>query len=132
MTSNLHLRVVTPDRTLVDHDVRAVEFMGVDGSYGILARHAPLMTATVPGAVTITHVDGRREDLVVTEGFGEAGEKAADIDLERARAAEKRARDLLANRAALAAEDVIKAEEALRRALIRQVIGQRKGQSVDR
>ncbi|MGA1526305.1 MAG: ATP-binding cassette domain-containing protein, partial [Planctomycetota bacterium] len=48
------------------------------------------------------------------------------------RAAEQKARDLLANRASLAAEDVLKAEDALRRAMVRQLVGQRTGGSADR
>ncbi|MGA0060917.1 MAG: ATP synthase delta/epsilon chain alpha-helix domain-containing protein, partial [Planctomycetota bacterium] len=62
----------------------------------------------------------------------EAGERAHDIDVARARAAEQKARDLLANRASLAAEDVLKAEDALRRAMVRQLVGQRTGGSADR
>ena len=32
MESELHLRVVTPDRTVMDNKVRSVQFMGTDGS----------------------------------------------------------------------------------------------------
>ena len=96
----------------------------------------------MPGALRYEDAQGKRREMVVTEGFAEvrnnvltmvceAGERAEDIDVERARVAEKRARDMLANRAALAAEDVIKAEDALRRALVRQVVGQRSGASLD-
>lgn len=142
MSKNLRLRIVSPDNVVFDGEVRSVQFMGIDGSYGILAHHAPLVTATVPGAVRYEDAQGKRREMVVTDGFAEvrnnvltmvceAGERAEDIDVERARVAEKRARDMLANRAALAAEDVIKAEDALRRALVRQVVGQRSGASLD-
>ncbi|MFO1051921.1 MAG: ATP synthase F1 subunit epsilon [Planctomycetota bacterium] len=142
MSKNLRLRIVSPDSVVFDGEVRSVQFMGIDGSYGILANHAPLVTATVPGALRYEDAQGKRREMVVTEGFAEvrnnvltmvceAGERAEDIDVERARVAEKRARDMLANRAALAAEDVIKAEDALRRALVRQVVGQRSGASLD-
>lgn len=143
MTKTLRLRIVTPDAVIHDGEVHSVQFAGLDGSYGILANHAPLVTATLPGALRFKTADGRLEELVVTDGFAEmvdnvlsivceAGERGSEIDVARAREAEKRARDLLANRAALASEDVIRAEESLRRALIRQVVGQRAGQSLDR
>ena len=32
MASELHLRIVTPDRVIVDRKVRSVRFGGVDGS----------------------------------------------------------------------------------------------------
>lgn len=142
MTKTLRLRIVSPDAVVFDGQVRSVQFMGIDGSYGILANHAPLMTATLPGVLKLELEEGKREELVVTDGFAEmrdnlltfvceAGERAKDIDVARAREAEKRARDLLANRAALAAEDVLKAEDALRRAMVRQLVGQRSGASVD-
>ena len=66
MTSELHLRVVTPDRTVLDRKVRQVSFMSIDGSYGILAHHAPLMTATMPGIVTFQNADGTKEQLLIT------------------------------------------------------------------
>lgn len=139
-TGELHLRVVSPDRTVLDRKVRAVTFMGVDGSYGILPNHAPLVTATQPGIVKITYLDGTEERMLVTDGFAEvrnntltlvceAGELADEVDMERAKAAEAKAR------AALADTDKVRgdlpraeAETALRRAMLRQLLaGTRKG-----
>lgn len=140
---SFRLRIVTPDQIVFDGDVESVQFMGLDGSYGILAGHAPLMTATRPGVLRYRVSGGDQRQIVVTDGFAEmagnvltivaeAGERAKDIDLERARAAEKRARDILAHRGTLADEDVLKAEEALRRAMVRQLAGQQTGSSADR
>ncbi len=130
MAAELHLKVITPDRRLVDRKVRAVSFMGIDGSYGILPNHAPLMTATMPGVVKVTNTDGSIEELLVTDGFAEmhnnvlslvceAGERAADIDLERARKAEERARKRL-EEAKRVDINVARAELALQKALLRQ------------
>src|SRR5262245_43916440 len=103
-THELHLKIVTPDRTLFDEPVKAVTFMGVDGSYGILAHHAPLITATAHASpVKITWSSGKVEELLVADGFVEmsdntlvllckAGESAQEIDVERAKEAEQRAR----------------------------------------
>ena len=40
MANELHLRVVSPDRTVMDRKVKSVSFMGTDGSFGILPNHA--------------------------------------------------------------------------------------------
>ncbi len=80
MAPELHLRVVTPDRTVLDRKVRAVSFMGIDGSYGILANHAPLMTATMPGIVKVTNTDGSEEELLVTDGFAEMRNNVLSLD----------------------------------------------------
>ena len=69
--AEIHLRVVTPMNTVIDRKVTSVQFMGVDGSYGILANHAPLMTATKPGIVTIQETDGSKLEMLVTDGFAE-------------------------------------------------------------
>lgn len=140
--NTLRLRIVSPDRVVLETEAQSVRIQGIDGSFGVLANHAPLMTATMPGPLQYVDVQGRRHELLVTDGFvevrdnvvtiaAEEGEHAHEIDVEEARRAERVARDLLANRAAMAAEDVVKAEDQLRRALVRQVVGQRKGGSLD-
>jgi F-type H+-transporting ATPase subunit epsilon len=135
--AELHLRVVTPQKTIIDRKVASVEFMGVDGSYGIKPNHAALMTATKPGIVTIHETDGNVEEMIVTDGFAEvrrnilslvceAGELASEIDLERASAAEAKAREAIADRTKIDI-DLPRAEAALQRALLRQMLGRRKG-----
>ena len=90
MSSELHLRVVTPDRTVIDRRVRSVQFMGLDGSYGILPHHAPLMTATQPGIVTIEHTDGRREEMLVTSGFAEVRNNVLSLICQAGERAQRR------------------------------------------
>jgi F-type H+-transporting ATPase subunit epsilon len=134
--AELHLRVVTPQSTIIDRKVSSVEFMGVDGSYGILPGHAALMTATKPGVVTINETDGSVEEMIVTDGFAEvrsnilsliceAGELAGEIDLERAAEAEKRARAAISDRTKVDV-NLPKAEAALQRALLRQMLGRKR------
>ncbi|MEZ5965930.1 MAG: ATP synthase F1 subunit epsilon [Planctomycetota bacterium] len=128
-TTELHLRVVTPDRVVFDRKVKAVSFMGIDGSYGILPGHAPLMTATKPGIVKITLENGQVEEMLVTDGFAEirgnvlslitdAGERAEEIDIDRAKVAEKRARERLAHERGKSPLT----DPALQRAVLRQVL----------
>lgn len=137
MANEFHLRVVTPQRNVIDRKVSSVQFMGVDGSYGILPGHAALMTATKPGVLTITETDGGVEELLVTEGFAEmrdnvlsviceAGELAGQIDLARAEEAEKRARERIAEATKIDI-NLPKAEAALQRALLRQMLARKKG-----
>jgi F-type H+-transporting ATPase subunit epsilon len=133
MAKEFHLRVVTPDRVVLDRKVTSVTFMGVDGSYGILAGHAPLMTATKPGIVKITYPDGQVEEMLVTDGFAEmrdnvlsliceAGERAHEIDPERAKRAEQKARERLAQEKGKAPLS----DPALQRAILRQVLFSRR------
>lgn len=136
MAADLHLRIVTPDRTIVDRKVAGVSFRGIDGSYGILPNHAPLMTAIAQtGSAEITETDGRKLEMFVSDGFAqmqnnvltlvcEAGEFAHEIDLERVKAAEAKAREKMAGLDRLSAE-FLKAEASLRKALAREMLARR-------
>ncbi len=136
MAAELHLRIVTPDRTIIDRKVAAVSFRGVDGSYGILPHHAPLMTAIAQtGTAEITELDGKTQELFVSDGFAqmqhnvltmvcEAGEFASEIDMERVKAAEAKAREKMAGLDRLSAE-FLKAEASLRKALAREMLARR-------
>ncbi|MGE3171335.1 MAG: ATP synthase F1 subunit epsilon [Planctomycetota bacterium] len=138
MPKELHLRVVTPDRTVIDRKVAKVGFQGVDGGYGIWPGHAPLMTAIgSAGAVEITELDGRSEALFVSDGFAqvqnnvltlvcEAGEFASEIDVERVKAAEAKAREKMAHLDKLS-EEFLKAEASLKKALAREMLARRGG-----
>ena len=141
MAKQFHLRVVTPDRTVIDRKVNYVHFTGLDGGYGILADHAALMTAIADaGSVTVENTDGTREDLFVSDGFAEmqnnnltivceAGEKVAEIDPARAKAMEEKAREALAREEKMSA-GAIRAEASLRKALLRDALARRgKGSS---
>ncbi len=134
--AELHLRIVTPDRTIVDRKVAGVRFQGIDGSYGILPHHAPLMTAIAhAGTVVITELDGTRQELFASDGYAqvqnnvltlvcEAGEFAHEIDLEKVKAAEAKAREKLSGLDRLS-EEFIKAEASLRKALAREMLARR-------
>ena len=131
MAKEFQLRVVTPERTVVDRQVRYTHFTGLDGGYGILANHAPMMTTVAEaGTVTFENTDGTREDLFISDGFAEmqnnvltivceAGEKADEIDLERAKNKEAEAREALTREKKLSAA-FLKAEVALRKAQLRE------------
>jgi len=133
----LTLRVITPDKIALDTQVASVIVPGADGKLGILPRHAPMIAALDTGLLAY-HKEGESLDaphhvLFVSGGFAEvrgetvrvvteAGEKPTEIDETRAREAEKRARDRLAEvRGAAQGDpiDLVRAEAALRRALMR-------------
>ena len=103
MADGLELEVATPERRLVREQVTEVELPGLSGYMGILPGHAPLL-----GTLGIGHLSyvsgGRRYFLAVHSGFVEvlndhvrvladAAEPADEIDVERARHAERRGRE---------------------------------------
>ena len=123
------LSVVTPEKPVIDQDAHSIIAPGSEGYLGILTDHAPLITALVPGKLSVTAQDNREANYALSGGFlevshntviilADAIEPADKIDLERAKRAEERARERLARRADPAI-DVPRAEAALARALNR-------------
>ena len=122
------LTMHTPESTVLDEDVISVTAPGSEGYLGVLAHHAPLITGLVPGKLTIRQADGKLDIFAVSGGFlevadnhatllADACENVDDIDLARAKEAEKRARRRLE-----ASEDhvnTVRAEAALERAINR-------------
>ena len=131
--AQLTLRVITPDAIVLDEPVRSVRIPGLDGSIGILPRHAPMVAAMDVGL--LRYRDGGAEQfLYVSPGFAEVRDDtlrvvcesatpAKEIDAERARAAEQRARERLAKAQSGGPDaehiDVPRAEASLKRALMR-------------
>ncbi|MCP4093667.1 MAG: ATP synthase F1 subunit epsilon [Planctomycetes bacterium] len=128
-TSTLTLRIVSPEATVLDAEVRSVQIPGEDGLFGVLPRHATMVATTDSGLLRATTANGEEIEYVIHGGFCEvrdnvvtilsrSAEKAEDIDLERAQKAAKRARDIM--RSDDAEMDLTRALAALRRAMIRE------------
>lgn len=124
------LSVVTPEKIIFEKDVRSIVAPGSEGYLGVLTDHAPLITALIPGKLTVTDNAGDEIDYSVSEGFLEVSGNVATvladaievpdrIDVERAKQAEQRARKRLSRRSH-SDIDELRAEAALARALNRQ------------
>lgn len=130
------LFVVTPEKVVFEQEVRSIIAPGSEGYLGVLTDHAPLITALMPGSLNVVDADHKRTEYCISGGFlevsgniatvlADAIEKIEEIDIERARAAEQRARDRLSHRNDPEI-DAVRAEAALARALNRQKMALRK------
>ena len=64
--AKLHFSLVAPERELFSGDVDRVDAPGSEGDFGVLAGHAPFMTALREGRVTV--VDGATSRLFDIRG----------------------------------------------------------------
>ncbi|HTZ07863.1 MAG TPA: ATP synthase F1 subunit epsilon [Acidimicrobiales bacterium] len=91
-------RLVTPEQVLLEEDVAAVILRTDVGDATFMPGHTRLIGAIVPGPVRFQREDGTEEVAAVHGGFVQVdpslvvvlapvAERAADIDLERARRA---------------------------------------------
>jgi F-type H+-transporting ATPase subunit epsilon len=95
--ATFHFDLVSPEKLAFSGEVHQVDIPGVEGDFGVLAGHAPVVAAIRPGILTVTTGGGTREKIIVLGGLAEASEKGltvvADVatsieELDRARFAE--------------------------------------------
>ena len=78
MADRLRLRVYTPERTLVDRDVREVTAQGALGQIGVLPDHAALVTALDPGMLSYRE-NGTVVKLSLGAGFAEVRDNVMTV-----------------------------------------------------
>ena len=127
LPSTLSFELVTPDRSIVHESVDEVQIPGSQGYLGVLPGHTPLLTTLQVGELWFRR--GAERSLVsVAFGFAEIlpdrvtvlaqiAERAEHIDVERAEAARRRARDRLGGSATNV--DFERARVALLKSLVR-------------
>src|SRR5260370_17373198 len=70
--ATFHFDLVSPEKLLFAGDVAQVDLPGSEGDMGVLAGHAPLVTALRPG-ILVVYRDGGELRVVVNGGFAGGG-----------------------------------------------------------
>ena len=116
-----HLDLVSPEKLSFAGDVEQVDLPGSEGDMGVLAGHAPLVTALRPGIITIFR-EGSDLRFVVNGGFAEVGPGGLTILADRAVARADFDMATLATEIKEAEEDVVDAtDQAVRDKLVRHL-----------
>jgi len=141
MSEQLNLEVVTPNRTVLVEDVESVTLPGIEGELGILPEHIPLLTTLDTGIMSYKSSSGKTQAIAVHWGYAqvegnsvrvlaELAETADEIDIERAKDAEKKAKDILISGAPTTSSweeeenRQNKYESKLKRSIVRQKVAQ--------
>ena len=74
----LKLEIVTPEKRILDAEIDSVTVPTASGEAGILANHAPLISALKPGILTYTN-RGSTEKLAVSSGFVEVNSDTVSV-----------------------------------------------------
>ena len=131
------LTILTEEKAVVDETVVSVTVPGTEGYLGIWRDHAPLVTELQPGKLTLVKTRPDHEvNYAVSGGFlevsrnvvtilADAVEKVDEIDLDRAEAAIRRARQEMESLGEKL--DRSRAELALRRAKNRAKLAKEAG-----
>lgn len=127
MADVMKLKVITPDKQFYEGDVSMVELTTMEGDIGIYPEHIPLTAVVAPGVLKI-HEGSEVKEAALMSGFitimpdivtilAEVVEWPDEIDFGRAQDAKSRAEKRLATQSGDI--DVLRAELALKRALVR-------------
>jgi F-type H+-transporting ATPase subunit epsilon len=95
--ATFHFDLVSPEKLAFSGEVDQVDVPGVEGDFGVLAGHAPVVAAIRPGILTIT-AGGTHQKVIVLGGLAEMSDNGltvlADVatsleDLDRAQFADQ-------------------------------------------
>ncbi|HEY9679776.1 MAG TPA: ATP synthase F1 subunit epsilon [Drouetiella sp.] len=100
MPGTLNLKIITPERIVLDKQVTEVSAKAIDGELAILPNHQPLITALAVDVLRFKSADGE-EHAAVIGGLMEVGENNVtvlsdvaelDTEIDEARAHEAKAK----------------------------------------
>ena len=106
MAGTVNVDIVSPSGSVFRGEARRVRAPGTLGSFEVLHNHAPMIATFGIGPIIITTPDLERITYATSGGFlevvdnfvsilAESAEPASEIDVDRAKAAEKRAYEAL-------------------------------------
>ena len=67
----MKLSIVTPLGKIFEGDIKEATFPGMEGEFGVLEGHAPLVTSLQPGVITINKPNGKKELVAINWGYVE-------------------------------------------------------------
>src|SRR5258705_5982836 len=76
--ATFHFDLVSPEKLAFSGQVDQVDVPGVEGDFGVLAGHAPVVAAMRPGILTITS-GGDHQKIIVLGGLAEVSQKGLTV-----------------------------------------------------
>jgi F-type H+-transporting ATPase subunit epsilon len=133
LPTKIKLEIVTPERSLVTADVDEVQLPGSEGYFGVLPGHTPLLATLKVGEMWY-RIGQEKHYLAIAFGFVEVlpervtvlaqvAERAEDIDVARAEAAQRRAEERITGRSV--DMDIERARIAMTKSLVRLQVASR-------
>jgi F-type H+-transporting ATPase subunit epsilon len=76
--ATFHFDLVSPEKLAFSGEVDQVDIPGVEGDFGVLAGHAPVVAVIRPGILTVTS-GGTQQKIIVLGGLAEVSEKGLTV-----------------------------------------------------
>ena len=84
MAEELQFELVSPERLVVSRPVEMVVVPGVEGDFGVLPGHAPLISEVRPGVIAVFEDGKVDERIFVAGGFAEVTGERCTVLVEQA------------------------------------------------
>ena len=76
--ATFHFDLVSPEKLAFSGEVDQVDVPGVEGDFGVLAGHAPVVAVIRPGILTVFS-GGKQEKIIVLGGLAEMSDKGLTV-----------------------------------------------------
>jgi F-type H+-transporting ATPase subunit epsilon len=76
--ATFHFDLVSPEKLAFSGEVDQVDIPGVEGDFGVLAGHAPVVAAVRPGILTVMS-GGTQQKIIVLGGLAEVSDKGLTV-----------------------------------------------------
>ncbi|SDT24387.1 F0F1 ATP synthase subunit epsilon [Bradyrhizobium canariense] len=76
--ATFHFDLVSPEKLAFSGEVDQVDVPGVEGDFGVLAGHAPVVAAIRPGILTVTS-GATHQKIIVLGGLAEVSDKGLTV-----------------------------------------------------
>ncbi len=76
--ATFHFDLVSPEKLAFSGDVDQVDIPGLEGDFGVLAGHAPVVAAIRPGILTVI-TGGTKQKIIVLGGLAEVSDKGLTV-----------------------------------------------------
>jgi len=71
----MKLEIVTPNGVIFDDEVKQVTLPGSEGEFGVLAKHATLVSLLDTGVIVIEKADGKEVAVAINSGYVKVDEE---------------------------------------------------------
>ena len=76
--ATFHFDLVSPEKMAFTGEVDQVDVPGVEGDFGVLAGHAPVVAAVRPGILTVMS-GGSKQKMIVLGGLAEVSDRGLTV-----------------------------------------------------
>ena len=79
MADTTLFELVSPEKLVMSKEVTMVVVPGAEGLFGVLPRHASMLSTLVPGVINVYDGDSVTDSLFVVNGFAEVTEERCTV-----------------------------------------------------